>query len=95
MNWSLNYIECDGVRVPEDWTLTHLKRALAKRRIRFGNEREIMAVFGDAVKMKQHIENEIDELRRTKSELEIKVADLKIKANISVIHQATKKIIGG
>ena len=60
---NLNYIECAGVRVPSDWSVEQLAEALAKRKIRFANEKEIMSVFGDAIRLKSSLENEISRLQ--------------------------------
>ena len=60
----LNYIECAGVRVPSDWSIDQLREALAKRKIRFQmmHEKEIMAVFGDAIQLKASLERDISRL---------------------------------
>ena len=60
----LNYIECSGVRVPSDWNIKTLEMALMKRKIRFQNEKEIMAVFGEAVNLKSNLEEAIRALRK-------------------------------
>ena len=40
-----NYVDCDGVNVPADWTVEELRWALARRKTRFPNEKAIIAVF--------------------------------------------------
>lgn len=65
----LDYIECDGVRVPSNWTIERLRNALAKRKIRFSNEQEIIGVFGDAVQLKYSLEERIHFLRTQVAEL--------------------------
>jgi len=64
------YIECDGVRVPADWTPDDLRVALGKRKIRFKNEEEIMAVFGDAIQLKAALENAISLLKTERTRLD-------------------------
>ncbi len=61
----IDYIECAGVRVPSDWTVSQLREALAQRKIRFQtmHEREIMAVFGDAIQLKASLEKEVARLQ--------------------------------
>ena len=60
---NLDYIECAGVRVPADWTVEELSKALAERKIRFNskNETEIMAVFGNAIELKRVLEVRLNE----------------------------------
>lgn len=64
------YIESAGVRVPANWTIDDLRTALGKRKIRFNNEEEIMAVFGDALQLKASLENSISHLQTEKIGLE-------------------------
>lgn len=59
---NIDYIQCDGVRVPSDWSVDQLGEALAKRKIRFHNEREIMRVFGEAILLKATLETIIHKL---------------------------------
>jgi len=66
------YIECAGVRVPADWTPDDLRAALGKRKIRFNNGEEIMAVFGDAIQLKASLERSISHLQTE----EIRLANL-------------------
>jgi len=61
--FDISYIECAGVRVPSNWSVGQLAEALAKRKIRFNNEQEIMAVFGDAIKLKRSLEQGIQNLQ--------------------------------
>jgi hypothetical protein len=42
---TIAYIDCDGVNVPDDWTVEELRWALAQRKTRFPNEEAIIAVF--------------------------------------------------
>lgn len=58
------YIECAGVRIPADWTLDNLRAALENRKIRFANEKEVMAVFGDAIQIRNSLRMEIATLDR-------------------------------
>ena len=67
---NLRYIECAGVRVPADWNIAQLTEALAKRKIRFSNEAEITAVFGEAIRLKQKLEENIARLRAEGARLE-------------------------
>ncbi|MBA7643614.1 hypothetical protein ES703_51345 [subsurface metagenome] len=64
------YIECAGVRVPADCTPDDLRAVLEKRKIRFNNEAEIMAVFGDAIQLKASLENAISLLKTEKASLD-------------------------
>jgi len=75
----LDYIECAGVRVPEDWTIEQLRSALERRNIRFrkANEEEIMRVFGEAVVLKQKLGKEIDALKNEKAKLIVNIGKLK------------------
>jgi len=79
--FDLNYIECAGVRVPSDWSVKQLREALAKRNIRFieAHEREIMAVFGDAILLKASLEDSIATLRQEKAKLIADISTLKAK----------------
>ena len=78
---TINYIECAGVRVPENWTVDALRRALAKRNIRFSNrnEEEIMAVFGNAIMLKKQLEHDIDALKKKKALLILNLGKLELK----------------
>lgn len=60
---NIDYIECDGVRVPSTWTGAQLKEALAKRKIRFQNEAAIMHVFGNAIHLKATLEQKVLDLQ--------------------------------
>jgi len=77
---NLDYIECAGVRVPVDWSMEQLRSALAKRKIRFANENEIMSVFGNAVQMKAVLEKEISHLHAEAARLDryIKIKQEKV-----------------
>ena len=68
----LCYIECAGVRVPSDWSVDQLQEALAKRKIRFqkAHEKEIMAVFGEAIQLKASLEKNIHNLNAEVARLE-------------------------
>lgn len=61
-NEHLNYIECAGVRVPANWTIDQLRDALAKRNIRFSNEQDAIAAFGESIRLKAELERREDEL---------------------------------
>ena len=60
----LNYIECASVRVPANWSLDMLQKTLKKRKIRFHNEEDILAVFGTAIKLKKDLELAVQDLRK-------------------------------
>lgn len=64
------YIECAGVRVPADCTVEELRIMLEKRNIRFNNEEEIMAVFGNALQLKASLEKTITVLKAEISTLD-------------------------
>lgn len=76
-----DYITCAGVRVPAHWSVGMLEEALAKRNIRFANEAEIMAVFGDALQMKADLEKAIGELTDAKRKLEVRLEVVKAGAH--------------
>jgi len=63
MTETINYIECAEVRIPSNWSVDQLRVALGKRKIRFSNEKELMSVFGEAIKLKSQLEDNIHELR--------------------------------
>ena len=70
---TLAYITCAGVRVPSNWTLEHLRIALKHRRISFpkATEHDIMAVFGEAIRLKRLLESAIKGLEEEKAKLEV------------------------
>ena len=82
--WSLEYIECDGVRVPSDWTVEQLREALAKRKIRFFNEQEVIGVFGKAVLLKKELENSIEKLQNEKALLLLDITKIQNERNAKV-----------
>ena len=73
----LNYIECAGVRVPADWTIDQLRKALAKRNIRFSNEQDAIAVYGAAIEFKVELERRIDELNANVARLYVEAQNLR------------------
>jgi len=70
------YIISAGVRVPANWTVEELGKALAKRKIAFTNEKEIMDAFGDALRIKEQLESAIEQLRGEKTRISFDVASL-------------------
>ena len=72
----LTYVECAGVRVPAHWTIEQLRLALSKRKIRFQNEVEIKSVYGEAVLLKQKLEDSIKKLGEEEARLVNRVAAL-------------------
>lgn len=83
----IDYIVCDGVRVPADWTIGQLRDALAKRNIRFTNEEEIVRVFGEAVKLKAELENRVYGLQKEIAALEEVVVMLRDNAHCPYCHK--------
>jgi predicted nucleic acid-binding Zn-ribbon protein len=75
------YITSAGVRVPANWTVEDLGKALAKRKITFSNEREIMDVFGDALRVKEQLEKAIEQLTRETTRLSSDVRHLESEWN--------------
>jgi len=75
-----NYIECAGVRIPSDWSVEQLAQALERRKIRFRNEEEIMAVFGDAIRLKSSLEKAISRLRTEVTKLDRHIKERQKKA---------------
>jgi len=73
----LAYVECAGVRVPMDSTVEDLRDALGKRKVRFGNEKEILEAFGSLVEARGILQTEISGLVRRKANLERTVTRLK------------------
>ena len=59
-----DYIEVAGVRTPAHWSIEELRSALAKRQIRFGNEEEILAVYGVFLRTKDELTEQIKGLRQ-------------------------------
>lgn len=68
------YIECAGVRIPIDWTVDKLKVALAKRKIRFPNEADIITAFGTYVDMLRDLQKSIEFKRRELAGLDSAIA---------------------
>ena len=74
----VDYIECAGLRVPINWTPAQLEKALSERKIKLANEKEVMAVFGDSLKM-------VEILLLERAELRVEVTEMKkVKAQLSV-----------
>ena len=74
---NLPYIECAGVDVPANWTVNELREALAKRHIRFRQESDIIAMFGNALKVKAELTQEVSRLRTELGKLTERVRLLK------------------
>ena len=89
-NEHLNYIECAGVCVPSDWTIDQLRDALAKRNIRFLNERDAMVAFGEAVRMKAELEQRERELTATIAKLAGEVT--KMRTEMGTIKELQAKV---
>ncbi len=59
-----DYVTVAGVRTPADWTIEELRSTLEKRKIRFGNEEEILAVYGRFLKTKNELTEQIKGLEK-------------------------------
>ena len=57
-----NYIECAGVRIPKNWTISNLAEALEKRGVRFTNEQDIVAAFSVFLDTRIRLQQQIREL---------------------------------
>lgn len=76
---TLDYIECAGVKVPEDWSIEQLRSALGKRKIRFQSEGEILRVFGEAVMLKRQLEQETQSLKEEIQSSKKEIAGLRLR----------------
>ena len=73
-----DYVECDGVRVPANWTIPELLAALEKRNVRFSNESDIQAAFEVFHASKSMLQEQIEGLAQHKAELESKTKKLAV-----------------
>ena len=70
------YVICDGVSVPIDWTVEELREALGARKLKFHSEQEILYAFGDALRIRQSLEQGVARLRKEASDLSQRIKRL-------------------
>ena len=73
----MNYIICDGVRVPEYCSLIELRAMLATRKIRFDNESNICKAFERYIEARTQTQKEIRELTERRDKLQNEVWELR------------------
>jgi hypothetical protein len=81
-----NYVVCDGLQVPFNWTVDALRKALAKRNITFPRDGDAIVVFADALSIRQALERDIARLREEKAALERSLKDSAKKAEKDGTH---------